>query len=89
MQIKHPQLTILSIRSDEGLMLGTSALETVYHGQFTKSPQLIKPITPPPPPPQSVRRNVIHQVTAFYSPKISRYHNRRHWSQVFYDVQRE
>ena len=29
--------------SDEGLSLGTSALETLYGGQFTLSTQLLKP----------------------------------------------
>ena len=32
-----------SIRSDEGLTLETSALESLYGGQFTLSTQLIKP----------------------------------------------
>ena len=32
-----------SIRSDEGLMLETSAFESLYGGQFTLSTQLIKP----------------------------------------------
>ena len=30
--------------SDEGLSLGTSALETLYGGQFTLSTQLLKPV---------------------------------------------
>ena len=30
------------IRSDEGLMFKTSAFESLYHGQFTLSTQLIK-----------------------------------------------
>ena len=83
-QIKHPQLTILSIRSDEGLMLGTPALETVYHGQFTPSETY----------PLSTTTTIClaHcdlSCKTFYSSKIFRYHDRRHWSQVFYDVQRE
>ena len=32
-----------AIRSDEGLMLKTSAFESLYGGQFTLSTQLIKP----------------------------------------------
>ena len=35
-----------SIRSDEGLMLETSAFESLYSGQFTLSTQLIKPNYP-------------------------------------------
>ena len=34
------------IRSDEGLMLETSAFESLYSGQFTLSTQLIKPNYP-------------------------------------------
>ena len=35
--------TELSIRSDEGLTLETSAFESLYGGQFTLSTQLTKP----------------------------------------------
>ena len=36
----------IRIRSDEGLTLETSAFESLYGGQFTLSPQLIKPNYP-------------------------------------------
>ena len=35
--------TVIINRSDEGLTLETSALESLYGGQFTLSTQLIKP----------------------------------------------
>ena len=39
----HLLLQWTAIRSDEGLMLETSASESRYGGQFTLSTQLIKP----------------------------------------------
>ena len=42
--IKHTQpIVFFFIRSDEGLTIETSALETLYGGQTTSSTQLIKP----------------------------------------------
>ena len=41
--------------------LETSALETLYGGQFTKTTQLIEPIIPPPPsPPHHPRSTTVY-----------------------------
>ena len=43
------------------IKLETSALETLYGGQFTKTTQLIEPIIPPlPPPPHHPRSTTVY-----------------------------
>ena len=42
------------------IKLETSALETLYGGQFTKTTQLIEPIIPPLPPPHHPRSTTVY-----------------------------
>ena len=42
------------------IKLETSALETLYGSQFTKTTQLIEPIIPPPPPPHHPRNTTVY-----------------------------
>ena len=74
---------ISSIRFDKGLMLKTSALETLYGGRFALLTELIKSINlaiPSPPPPIDAAPQFLKKLAPFINEPLLDWYRGSHWS---------